>query len=259
MNVISACNQKGGVGKTTTVRNLARAAQQLGHRVLVVDADPQGNLTSVLAPQDMPEDVAGVADALSQRSEQELADVIVPTIWEGVDLAPTSGDTLEAVRDELVIAGPGREARLRRQIQALGERYDLVLIDTRPSLDQLTINALVASDGVLIVTNPELFSINGIEKLTRTIETVGEHYNTDLTLGGVLINHHESAGTIQTRHWIEEIEGAGLPVLQPAIPRHTWISRATGTRQALDEIGPEGRAVAQIYAQHLTTMIGALA
>ncbi len=259
MNVISACNQKGGVGKTTTVRNLARAASQGGRRVLVIDADPQGNLTSALGVQDMPEDVAGVADALSQRSPQTLTDVIVPTIWEGVDLAPTSGDTLEAVRDELVIAGPGREARLRGQIHALGERYDLVLIDTRPSLDQLTINALVASDGVLIITNPELFAINGIEKLNRTIITVREHYNPNLTLVGVLINHHESATTIQSRHWVEEIDESGLPVLAPAIPRHTWISRATATQEALDELGTDGQAVAKIYDHHLSTMIGALA
>lgn len=67
-----------------------------------------------------------------------MSGVIGAAIWDGVDLAPTSGDTLEAVRDEMVIAGPGREARLRRQIQALGERYDLVVIDTHPSLDQLT-------------------------------------------------------------------------------------------------------------------------
>lgn len=258
MKIISACNQKGGVGKTTTVRNLARAAALQGRPTLVIDADPQGNLTSALAVAEMPEDVAGVADALSDRSDQVLGDVIVPTIWEGVDLAPTTGDTLEVVSDELVIAGPGREARLRKQVQALGERYDLVLIDTRPSLDQLTINSLVASDGVLVVTNPELFAINGIEKLTRTVDTVREHYSPRLALVGVLINHHEGAGTIQSRHWVDEINAASLPVLDPAIPRHTWISRATATQEALDELGPDGRAVAQIYDQHLTTMIGAL-
>lgn len=258
MKVISACNQKGGVGKTTTVRNLARAASQGGRRVLVIDADPQGNLTSALAVEDMPEDVAGVADALSQRSQQTISDVIVPTIWDGVDLAPTSGDTLEAVRDELVIAGAGREGRLRGQIQALGERYDLVLIDTRPSLDQLTINALVASDGVLIVTNPELFAINGIAKLTHTVDTVREHYNPDLTLVGIVVNHHEIASTIQSRHWVEEIANAGLPVLAPAIPRHTWIGRATATQEALDELGADGQAVAKIYDHHLSMMMGAL-
>lgn len=256
MKVLATCNQKGGVGKTTTARNLARASIQQGYRTLAIDLDPQGNLTSVLAHEEMPQDVTGVADALSERATESLADVIVPTIWEGLDLAPTVGDALDAVRDELVVAGAGRESRLRRALEPLRDRYDVVIIDCRPALDQLTVNGLVAADTAVIVTNPDLFSANGIAQLKRTIETVREHYNRALLVGGVVINHHEQANTIQARHWTAQIRAAGLPVLEPAVPRHTWIGTAAARGTALDELGPDGQAIANIYSGYLTTLIG---
>ncbi len=256
MRVIALTNQKGGVGKTTTTRNLARAGQQLGRRVLVVDADPQGNLTDALGAEDLPADVAGLADALSSRSAASIADVIVPSIWQGVDLVPAGGDVLENVRDELVVAGAGRESSLRRGLQPVLEQYDIVLIDCRPALDQLTLNALTAADVAAIVTNPDLFSANGIAKLRLTIEAVRDHYNPKLRIGGVIVNHHEAATTLQTRHWLDELAGAGLPLLDPAIPRHTWIGAANAQGVALDELGPHGHAVGEIYAKHLAALMG---
>ena len=111
--ILAYCNQKGGVGKSTTVYHHARAAILDGQRVLVIDADPQGNITSVLT-EDMQEGDVGVADALSSRSSDTLADVLVPGIWEGLTVAPTVGDNLADVRNELVISSePGRESRLR--------------------------------------------------------------------------------------------------------------------------------------------------
>src|SRR5680860_1683307 len=107
------CNQKGGVGKSTTTFHLARAGVLAGRRVLVVDGDPQGNLTSVAAAEPVEEDRAGLADALSARADETIRDVIVTGIWPGLDVVPTTGETLGYVRDELVIAGAGREGRLR--------------------------------------------------------------------------------------------------------------------------------------------------
>jgi len=261
MLTIAMANQKGGVGKTTATRNFARSAALLHLRCLVADHDPQGNLTTALATPDMPAGVAGVADALSARVDDQLKDVLVPTIWSGVTLAPTSedDDVLESVRDELVVAGAGREGRLRAQLAELEDDYDLVLIDTRPALDQLTINALVAADTVVIVTNPELFSANGIGKLNRTIETVREHYNPALLVGGLLINYHEAGNTILSKHWVDEIKQSGLPLLEPPIPRHTWIGSATQQGVALDEVSAAGAAVQSIYTQHLRTLMGDLA
>ena len=117
--ILAYCNQKGGVGKSTTVYHHARAAILAGLRVLVIDADPQGNITSVLT-DDMQEGDVGVADALSSRSSDNLADVLVPGIWEGLTVAPTVGDNLADVRNELVISSePGRESRLRAQLAAI--------------------------------------------------------------------------------------------------------------------------------------------
>src|SRR5699024_5315771 len=102
--VLAFCNQKGGVGKSTTTFHLARAAALQGLRVLIVDADPQGNISAAAAAEVVKEDQAGLADVLSAHAPDVVADVIVPSIWKGVDIVPTSGETLGSVRDELVIA-----------------------------------------------------------------------------------------------------------------------------------------------------------
>lgn len=257
MQTIAVCNQKGGVGKTTTVYHLARAAQRRGMRVLVIDMDPQGNLSTALRRDDLPSDVVGVADALSERADEQLVDVIVPTVWERVDLAPTmtATDVLEVVERELIIAGPGAESRLRDQLKQVQDDYDLALIDTRPSLGLLTTNALVASDQVLIVTIPDLFSLDGITKLVNTIEAVRRYYRADLRIGGVLINHREQATTLTSTHWSIKLRNSGLPVLSPDIPKHTWIGAAAQRGEGLDELHARGREVAAIYDRHLTTLM----
>ena len=132
--------------------------------MLVVDLDPQGNFTSSIAAETVDEDQAGLADALSSRVPETLRDVIVPGLWPGLDVVPTSGVTLGAVRDELVIAGAGRESRLREALRAVSGDYDLILIDCAPSLDQLTSNGLTAAEGVVVVTHSKLWSANGLSQ-----------------------------------------------------------------------------------------------
>ena len=134
-----------GVGKSTTTFHLARAAVLRGQRVLVVDNDPQGNLTAGAAAESVEEDQAGLADALSSRAPETIRDVIVRGVWPGLDVVPTSGVTLGYVRDELVIAGAGREGRLREALATVAADYDLILIDCAPSrfLDELPQEDLV--------------------------------------------------------------------------------------------------------------------
>lgn len=252
--VIAVCNQKGGVGKTTTTFNLARAAVRAGRRVLLIDADPQGNLTEIASAEPLPEGTAGLADVLSARVGDTIVDVIVPAVWGGASLVPTRGETLGDVRDEMVIAGAGREARLRTALATVVDDYDLVLIDCPPTLDQLTVNALTAADSVAVVTHSKLFSATGLGKLLDTITVVRDSYNPRLHVGGVIINAHE-ARTISGRHWLEEIETSGVLILQPPVPKLAVINDAAEAGRGLDEWpSTEAHVLAKTYDHYLEAL-----
>lgn len=260
--IYALCNQKGGVGKSTTAFHLARAAVLRGDRVLLVDNDPQGNLTSATAAEPVDDDQAGLADVLSSRAPETIRDVIVPGIWPGLDLVPTVGMTLGTVRDELVIAGAGREGRLREALAAVVDDYDLILIDCAPSLDQLTINGLTAAGGVIVVTQSKLWSANGLAQLLDTVGSVRQYYNPGLQVAGILVNQHESR-TRAGRYWLDDLteaaEQRSLRVLSPPIPKRVAISDATEVAQGLDQLGnSEDTALAALYADHLATLDQAL-
>lgn len=196
--VCAVCNQKGGVGKTTSTINLARAAVLRGLRVLVLDLDPQGNATSALAAQPMSTDDIGVADALTPSADYALAEVLVDSIWEGVTLAPTpSTDALIDAETQVASMRFGREQRLAKILTPLLGEFDLILIDNTPALGMLLTNALVAALKALIISQPEQWSADGLAELHRTIELVIEHHNAELHVVGPLINgkrksqHHD--------------------------------------------------------------------
>lgn len=259
--IIACANQKGGVGKTTTTINLSRAAHTLGLKTLVIDLDPQGNLSSTLAIETLPEDTAGVADALTRRTNQTLTldEVITDTIWSNVRMAPTVGDVLADVRDEIAAAKVGREFRLRQVLEQLSEEYDLVLIDCAPSLDVLTINAFTAADYVLIVTHAAQWSSNGLARLLGTIEDIKHYYNPELTVAGVMVNQVEK-NTINNAQWSREIEMAvtsrGLRVLQPTMPKHVFIKDSAEAATGLDEWpDPQAMKIHQRYVQYLKTIL----
>ena len=259
--ILALCNQKGGVGKSTTTFHLARAAITAGKRVLVVDLDPQGNLTSVAAAEPVPEDQVGLADVLSSRAEETARDVIVSGVWEGLEVLPTTGETLGFVRDELVVAGAGREGRLREALTEVATDYDLILIDCAPSLDQLTINGLTAADAAVVVTQSKLWSANGLAHLLTTIDNVRRYYNPGLTVAGIIVNQHEEH-TVAGRHWRQELQEAAtarsLTVLTPPVPKRAAIADATEAARGLDEWGTsEATTLAGLYADYLTTLEGA--
>lgn len=255
MRVLAVCNQKGGVGKTTTTFNLARSGARGGMRVLLIDADPQGNLTAIAAAEPVADKSVGLADVLSLRAPDAIPDVVVDTVWPKVSLVPTTGEVLGDVRDELVIAGAGREGRLRAALSAVRDDYDLVLIDCPPTLDQLTVNALTAAAAAVVVTHSKLFSVSGLAKLLSTIEIVRDSYNPGLVVGGVIINAHESR-TVTGKHWLTEIS-ANVTVLNPPVPKLAVINDAAEAARGLDEWGnAEGRVLAEIYDGYLAALMG---
>ncbi|WP_068148481.1 ParA family protein [Rhodococcoides corynebacterioides] len=247
-NVIAFCNQKGGVGKTTTTFHIVDAARRAGHRVLALDMDPQGNLSTVLSAGEPAPGDAGMADALSDRSAATLADVVAPSIWDGVDLVATdpNSESLAFVRDELILGGAGRERRLRDALESLAPKYGLVVIDCPPSLDLLTINALVAARRALVVSQSALFSANGLARLRRTIDVVRRSYNPTLELVGAIINLHER-NTIAGREQLAEI-AACITIIGDPIPKRVVLKDSSEAQTSLLEWGTtDARNLASIY------------
>jgi len=180
--IISVANQKGGVGKTATTTNLGVSLQTLGHRVLVVDMDPQGNLSSSFGPL-IPGDIS-IADAILDR-KVALPAVTVYNKSGRLDLVPASISL--ATAEAALMNKLGREFRLRDQLATVSDQYDFILIDTPPSLGLLTINSLVAAQLVLVPTEARFFSLQGLQMLQESIDEI-LYINPNLRILGILLS-----------------------------------------------------------------------
>ncbi len=185
--MLAMCNQKGGVGKTTSTINLGAALAEYGRRVLLVDLDPQGALSAGLGI---------AADRLDHTiynlmlsPSTPMTDVLMPSGIDGVDLIPANID-LSAGEVQL-INEVGREHTLARALRPVLHAYDYVLIDCQPSLGLLTVNALACAHGVIIPLAAEYFSLRGVHLLVETISKVQERLNPDLSVEGVLITMYD--------------------------------------------------------------------
>lgn len=219
--VIAIANQKGGVGKTTTTVNLAACLANEGKKVLVVDFDPQGNATSGLGfPRGTVEQ--GVYQALVDKmSLRELTQLtVLPTLW----LVPATAD-LAGAEVELV-SEPRREWQLSDAMGPLRERYDYLFIDCPPSLGLLTLNALVAADGVLIPMQCEYYALEGLSYLCGTLDKVRSVWNPRLNIDGILLTMVDSRTSLMQQVENEVRGHFGPRVFQSTIPRNIRLSEA---------------------------------
>lgn len=254
--VFAFINQKGGVGKTTTMFHLCRAAVLSGKRVLAVDMDPQGSFTLVATADRLPEDSAGLADTLVQRDPLSIQDVMVPGCWDGLTVVPTVAEALGFVRDEMVVSGAGRERRVLKALEPVMEEFDIVFLDCGPTLDLLTINALTAADVAVIVTETKLLSAAGLQKMLQTVETIKTSYNPALHVAGLIINKHEEQ-TVSGKQWLEDIEQMH-PVTLPLLPKSVAISDSEEAARGLDQ-WPSSRStdLSDMYLDHFRALEGA--
>lgn len=250
--VVAVVNQKGGVGKTTVALGLASAAMAKGHRVLVVDLDPQGASTWVLGVDEASVDRT-VADVLSSSRPGSASNAIVHSEWSHlVDVLPASAElqNLEVLRGGLdgLLLGAKTQTRLRRGLRGVSDSYGLVLIDCPPSLGALTTNGLSAATNALIVVEPTALSLRGVDPVADLIDDVWHNHNQWLDVAGLIVNRMPPRSQDAASHAEALSRSVGArSVWAPAIPHRVVVAEAAAKRQAIHHMGAKGRVVADVF------------
>ncbi len=217
--IIAIANQKGGVGKTTTSVNLAASLALAGEKILIIDTDPQGNSTSGLGQN---EDGYGLYDVYA--GNVSIEDTVMPTGVENLFIIRSSDDLL-ALEIELVDRS-GRERLLLESIASIRDDYRYIFIDCPPSLGLLTINAMVAAESVLVPMQCEFYALEGLGKLTRTLELIRGAFNPALELEGILLTMYDPRN-ILTNQVAQELKNHfGEKVYTTVIPRNVTLAEA---------------------------------
>ncbi len=224
--IFAIANQKGGVGKTTTAINLAASLALGDQAVLVVDMDPQGNLTSGVGQKGNYAPAGTIYEALTAKSTPSIDDYIVSTCVSGLSLVPADRN-LTGAEIELV-AVERREQKLRLLLDQVRGRFDYILIDTPPSLGLLTLNTLVAADGVIIPVVCEYFALEGLAALTATLKQVREIFNSGLEIAGVVLTMTDLRTNLGKEVAAEVQSVFGNKVFETAIPRNVRLGEAPG-------------------------------
>lgn len=219
--IISFSNQKGGVGKTTTCVNMSAYLAKFGKKVLLVDMDPQGNATTGLGfnKSEMKSSVYNVLiDDLS------VKDAVLKTEIENLDIVPSSIELAAAEVDLVYLSN--REKRLAEQLKDVKNEYDYICIDCPPSLGLLTINALAASDGVIIPIQCEYYSLEGLSQLMNSIKLVIKHLNKNLTIRGVSLTMYDGRALVSRQIAAEIRKYFDKKVFNTVVPRNIRVSEA---------------------------------
>lgn len=229
MKSIAILNHKGGTGKTTSSINIGAGLAKMGKKVLLVDIDPQANLTEGLGVRDPK---ISIYDSI--RDSKKLP---IINIRENLDLVPSSMDLLGAELE--IVSKIGREKIITKLLKPVKNQYDYIILDCPPALGLLTINAIVASDTILLPLEAEYFAYKGIDRLIGVIEQVQEHFNEDLTIGGVFVTKCNSQRTL-TQTIINSItEHFGSKVFDARIRVNVSLSEAQLQGQSVFEYAPE--------------------
>lgn len=246
--IISVASQKGGVGKTSTAISLSAGVARAGHKVLLIDVDPQANSSKVLIP-----DYASL-----DKRDTTYAPIIerrpvpyFPTDVPGLHIAP-SHILLSEATINLTVAKDHREARLKNQIDLIKDEYDHIFIDCPPSLDWLTLNAFTASDRIVVVVSPGFFELDSLVQLGKVVEEVREYYNPNLELWGFLFTMSDP--TVSSRESLKILRQTYTDlVFKTVIPRNVAMRDAAFNKKDVFAQEPESKA-AEAYHKLIKEM-----
>jgi len=248
--VVAVANQKGGVGKTTTTVNLGACLAEMGKRVLLMDLDPQGHVSSGLGVEKSTINSC-IYDVVI--NNVPLRDIIIPTAFKNLWLAPSTID-LAGAELELVPA-ISRETRLREALAGYRGQYDFLFIDCPPSLGLLTVNALTAADTLLVPIQCEYYALEGLSQLMNTIHLVRTHLNPDLQLEGVLLTMYDSRTNLSSQVEDEVKKYFRDKVYRTIIPRNVRLSEAPSHGLPIISYDPKSKG-AEVYSELAKEVIG---
>jgi len=243
--VMAVANQKGGVGKTTTAVNLAASFAAMRRRVLLIDLDPQGNATAGCGI-DKAALVRGSCEVLLGECSAAEAVVaanfkVAPQGGPGTLTVLPSNQDLTSAEVRLLMAGEGREQRLRAALEPIREQYDQVLIDCPPALNMLTVNALVAADSVLIPMQCEYYALEGLSALVATIEQIRAAANPSLEIEGILRTMYDPRNNLASEVSAQLILNFGPKVFRTVVPRNVRLAEAPSFGKSALAHDPESR------------------
>lgn len=250
VKVIAIANQKGGVGKTTTAVNLAACLEQKGRKVLMLDADPQGNATSGLG-FDKRDIKKCIYDTLI--NDVMMKDVLLHSDYENLDVIPA---TIQLAGAEIeLVSLMNREGRLKNALERVKHDYDYVLIDCPPSLGLLTINALTAANSVLVPIQCEFYALEGVSQLMNTIKLVQRNLNPALKLEGVLMTMFDQRTNLSSDVVGEVRKYFNTKMYNTIIPRNVRLSEAPSHGQPVIVYDPKSKG-AQVYMELAAEVLG---